>query len=69
MTTLVSTNPADNYKEIGRVKVSTDFEIADKAEKAQKVKTYWKELGVKERVKLLEPIRDEFRDRKDEIAK
>lgn len=69
MTMLVSTNPADNYKEIGKVKVSTDSEIADKVANAQKVKTFWKELGVKERAKLLEPIRDEFRNRKDEIAR
>lgn len=69
MTMLVSINPADNYKEIGKVKVSTDSEIADKVAKAQKVKTFWKELGVKGRVKLLEPIRDEFRNRKDEIAR
>ena len=69
MAYLISTNPAENYKVVGKVKVSTDSEIASKVTKAQKVKTYWKELGVKGRVKLLEPIRDEFRDRKDEIAK
>jgi acyl-CoA reductase-like NAD-dependent aldehyde dehydrogenase len=69
MSLLISTNPADDYKKVGLVKISTDTEIISKVAKAQKVKTYWKELGVKERVKLLEPIRDEFRDRKDEIAK
>ena len=69
MVILISKNPADNYKEVGKVKISTDSEIAEKVAKAQKIKTYWKELGVKERVKLLEPIRDEFRDRKDELAK
>lgn len=69
MTYLISTNPADNYKEVGKVKISTDSEIKEKVSNAQKVKTYWKELGVKGRVKLLEPIRDEFRDRKDEVAK
>ena len=69
MAYLVSTNPADNYKKVGQVKISTGSQIASKVAKAQKVKAYWKELGVKGRVKLLEPVRDEFRDRKDEIAK
>lgn len=69
MAYLISTNPADNYKKVGSVIISTDSEITSKVAKAQKVKTYWKELGVKGRVKLLGPIRDEFRDRKDELAK
>lgn len=68
MAYLISTNPADNYKKVGKVRISSDSEIKEKVSKAQKVKNYWKELGVKGRVKLLEPVRDEFRGRKDEIA-
>lgn len=45
MTYLISTNPASNYNEIGRIKISTDSEIADKVAKARSVKTYWKELA------------------------
>jgi len=68
MAKLISINPADNYSKIGEVDVSTDIEIADKVAKAKKVKTAWKELGVNGRVKLLEPIRDEFKERTEEIA-
>jgi acyl-CoA reductase-like NAD-dependent aldehyde dehydrogenase len=69
MTKLISTNPADNYSVVGEVDISEDNEISDKIAKANKAKIIWKELGVKERVKLLESIRDEFRNRKDEISK
>lgn len=68
MATLISTNPADNYAKIGEVDVSTDKEIADKVAQANKAKVAWKELGVKGRVTLLEPIRDEFKKRTEEIA-
>jgi acyl-CoA reductase-like NAD-dependent aldehyde dehydrogenase len=69
MTTLVSTNPAADYIEVGTVQVSTDQEIAEKVAKANKAKKAWKELGVAGRIKLLEPIQAEMRARKDEIAK
>lgn len=68
MTKLISTNPADNYSKVGEVNISTDTEISDKASQAHKAKTKWKELGVEGRVKLLKPIRDEFKKRVDEIA-
>jgi len=69
MAALISTNPADNYSKVGEIQISTDAEIADKVAKANKAKTAWKELGVEARIKLLEPIRDEFRARTEEIAK
>lgn len=65
---LVSTNPADGYKLVGEVEVSTKEEIEEKVAAAQKAKTAWKELGVEARIKLLEPIRDEFAARVNEIA-
>ncbi len=65
---LISTNPADGYSVVGEVEVSTVDEIKAKVAAAQKIKTAWKELGVETRVKLLEPIRDEFIKRTDEIA-
>lgn len=68
MAKLISTNPADNYSIIGEVDISTDNEIADKVTQAHQAKTMWKELGVKTRVKLLKPIRDEFKKRTEEIA-
>lgn len=68
MATIISTNPADNYSVVGEVTVSTDGQIKQKVAAAQSVKTEWKELGVAARVKLLEPIRDEFLARQGEIA-
>jgi succinate-semialdehyde dehydrogenase/glutarate-semialdehyde dehydrogenase len=68
MAKLISTNPADNYSKLGEVNISTDKEITEKVINANKAKVTWKELGVEGRVKLLEPIRDEFRERKEEIA-
>lgn len=65
---LASTNPADSYKIIGYVDVSTPEEIKQKVASAQKVKTTWKELGVAARIELLRPIQAEFRDRATEIA-
>ncbi|MBN1915444.1 aldehyde dehydrogenase family protein [Candidatus Dojkabacteria bacterium] len=65
---LISTNPANSYKKIGEVKVSTPEEIDGKVLQANKSKELWKKFGVKERVKLLTPIRDEFKERTQEIA-
>lgn len=65
---LTSTNPADNYSKVGEIEASTDAEIKEKVAKAQAAKKAWKELGVAGRIKLLEPIRDEFQSRINEIA-
>jgi acyl-CoA reductase-like NAD-dependent aldehyde dehydrogenase len=67
MSKLISTNPADNYSVIGEVDISSDAEIAEKVLYANKAKITWKALGVAGRVKLLEPIRDEFIKNKDEL--
>lgn len=63
-----STAPAHGYKVIGQVEVSTPAEVANKVELANAAKTPWKELGVEGRIKLLEPIRDEFVDQAFDIA-
>ena len=47
MKELISTNPAKNYEVIGKVDVSTDEEIKDKVELANKAKLAWKEFGIK----------------------
>jgi acyl-CoA reductase-like NAD-dependent aldehyde dehydrogenase len=65
---LTSTNPANDYQPLGDVAISTPEEIRQKVAAAQRAKTAWKELGVAARIKLLEPIRDEFAARIDEIA-
>jgi len=68
MSKLISTNPAKNYEVVGEVKISSDKEIKEKVAKANAVKLVWKELGAEARIKLLEPIRDEFIIRREEIA-
>lgn len=68
MNKLVSTNPADNYSVVGKVTISDLVEISEKVRKAKDVKTAWKELGVKKRVKLLRPICEEFAKRGEELA-
>lgn len=65
---LVSTNPADNYVKVGEVEISTDDEIRAKVASAQMAKAAWKALGVAGHIKLIEPIRDEFKARINEIA-
>jgi len=65
---LISTNPADDYKVIGHVDVSTPEEINQKVTSAQKAKIAWKELGIAARIELLRPIQSEFHDRTTEIA-
>ena len=69
MTKLLSTNPADNYSKVGEIVISSAAEIADKVAKANNAKLPWKELGVKGRIKLLEPIRDDFKKRSEEISR
>jgi len=64
MKKLISTNPAKNYEVIGQVDVSTDEEIKEKVELANKAKLVWKELGVKKRIEFLKPILVEFEKRK-----
>ncbi|MEK7600258.1 MAG: aldehyde dehydrogenase family protein [Patescibacteria group bacterium] len=64
-----STAPAHGYAVIGQVEVSTPAEVSYKVEQANAAKTPWKELGVEGRIKLLEPIRDEFIAQADDIAK
>jgi len=68
MSTLVSTNPAKNYKKVGSVEVSSSDEIKRKVDLANKAKTAWKELGVEERTELLRPLYQEFQKREKEIA-
>jgi len=68
MTKLISINPANNYESVGEVEISTDKEITEKVSSAQKAKTIWKEMGIKERVKTLKPIYEEFKTRADEIS-
>ncbi|OGK08552.1 hypothetical protein A2767_05650 [Candidatus Roizmanbacteria bacterium RIFCSPHIGHO2_01_FULL_35_10] len=68
MKKLVSTNPAKNYEVVGSVNVSTLQKIKKKVKEANDAKLAWKELGVKKRIQMLQPIYQEFNNRKKEIA-
>ncbi len=68
MSTIVSTNPADNYSIVGEVAISTYHEITKKVQMASAAKNAWKELGVKKRKEFLQPIYDEFANRQKEMA-
>ncbi len=68
MVKLISTNPAKNYEVVGEVEISTDKEIAEKVDNANKAKTIWKEMSIKQRIQVLIPIYEEFKARKDEIS-
>jgi acyl-CoA reductase-like NAD-dependent aldehyde dehydrogenase len=69
MSNLISTNPANNYAPVGEVLISSELEIRTAVIKAQSARLLWKNLGVDGRVKLLAPIRDEFKDRSHELAR
>lgn len=68
MSTLISTNPADNYAPVGEITISSPDEITEKVQKANAARKVWKELGVKKRIELLKPIYQEFEKRTEEIA-
>lgn len=68
MSKLISTNPAKDYEKLGEVNISTMTEIKKKVAQANNIKSKWKDLGVKKRIKLLQPICDEFVRRKEELA-
>ncbi len=64
---LISTNPADNYKVVGRVNISTDAEITNAVENANKAKKIWKEMSVSKRVAILRDILEKFLKRREEL--
>lgn len=65
---LKSINPS-NKEILGEVEVSSEKEIHEKIEIAQKVKAGWKNLGIEGRVKLLRNIVKAFIQNKEQIAK
>ncbi len=68
MAKLISTNPANNYEVVGEIEISTDKDISEKVYCANQTKTIWKEMGIKKRIELLNPIYQDFQDKADEIA-
>jgi len=68
MAKLQSTNPAKDYEILGKVNISTNTEIRDAVNFANKRKTEWKEFKIKSRIALLKPILTEFTKRQEEFA-
>lgn len=68
MKKLISTNPGNDYSVLGDVNISDKVEISLKVKKAQSARKAWKELGIKKRIELLQPICDEFTKRKEKLA-
>jgi acyl-CoA reductase-like NAD-dependent aldehyde dehydrogenase len=68
MTKIISKNPGKNYEVIGEVESSTDIDIKEAVEHANKAKTGWNNIGVEKRVEYLKPILEEMKKRSKEIA-
>ncbi len=66
---LICVNPANNYSELGKVKISTDKEIVQAVIKSQKAKRIWKEIGIKKRVVIMRNIFNAFFSKKEELIK
>ena len=69
MAKLVSTNPSDNYKQVGSVKISTENDVKQVVIKARKTFVSWGILSVKERIAQLQRIYDKLYKHKNEISK
>ncbi len=65
---LISTNPARNYKIIGKVNISTKQEIKEKVNKAQKAKLTWKKTSLEKRIAYFKKLIPVYKKRKEEIA-
>lgn len=63
-----STNPAKNYEPVVEIEASTEEEIEAVVALANSAKHAWNERGVTSRVKALQPIVNEFKARRTEIA-
>lgn len=64
---LISTNPAKDYEILGEVDISTDEEIKEKVDKANKAKLMWKELGITKRIEFVKKISKLFEEKQEEI--
>ncbi|HSW74181.1 MAG TPA: aldehyde dehydrogenase, partial [Candidatus Limnocylindria bacterium] len=65
--TIISLNPAHNYKVIGQVPVSSHAEIDLKIAQAHKAAFSWAQRELDERIAVLEKLYTAFKTRKNEI--
>jgi succinate-semialdehyde dehydrogenase / glutarate-semialdehyde dehydrogenase len=67
MSTLISTNPANNQV-LGHVKISTREEIIEKVKQAEAVRSTWKKLGIQKRINILRTVMEAFKKHQKELA-
>ena len=56
MKKLISTNPSENYTNVGEVNVSTNNEIVEKVDLANRTKYKWKNTDLSKRIKIVNSI-------------
>lgn len=65
---LISTNPARNYETVGAVDFSTEREIKEKVDRAQKAKSAWKQTPVEKRISYFKKLIPIYKKRREEVA-
>ena len=68
MSTIISTNPGNNYEKIGEVQTTSRKEIIRKVKRANDAKHGWNAIGVKKRIAYVEKIHDVCKKKAKEIA-
>ncbi len=66
--TIISTNPAKNYSEIGSVSVTSHHDISTKVFLASQAKLLWREMGVEKRIVFVKNLLDAYKKHAEEIA-
>lgn len=66
---IISTNPSENYKEIGSVSVTTEEEIVQKIQRAKESQKKWKKYSLNERVTFLKELYELFDEKREILAK
>ena len=65
---LISTNPAKNYEEIGRVNITTEAEVSSAVKAAHAAFPAWRDLGVAGRVPYFEKFLAAYQTRATQLA-
>ena len=65
---LISTNPAQGYKEVGRVTISSQVDVQNAVKNARKALPAWRALSVKERGEYFQKFLDLYKERVKELA-
>ncbi len=65
---LISTNPAQGYKEVGRVTISSQVDVQNAVKNARKALPAWRALSVKERGEYFQKFLDLYKEHVKELA-